>query len=82
MGVLAFLPLLIFVFFDKNLDGETKGIAGAVAVVAMLIAGISGIDFDPPSVEQYTKEINEQTSTLKNLNYDNDNVYWTRAGNR
>lgn len=82
MGVLAFLPLVILIFMNKDIDGKTKGIAGSVAVVALLIAGISGADFNPPSIEQYTKEINEQTTTLKNLNFDNDNVYWTRAGNK
>ena len=82
MGVLAFLPLVILIFMNKDVDGKTKGIAGSVAVVALLIAGISGVDFNPPSVEKYTKEINEQTSTLKELNYDNDNVYWTKAGNK
>ena len=82
MGVLAFLPLVILIFMNKDVDGKTKGIAGSIAVVALLLAGITGADFNPPSVEQYTKEINEQTSTLKKLNFDNDNVYWTRAGNR
>ncbi|MGO3182062.1 MAG: hypothetical protein ACTIJ9_04445 [Aequorivita sp.] len=82
MGVLAFLPLVILIFLNKDTDGKTKGIAGSVAVVALLIAGISGVDFNPPSVEKYTKEINEQTSTLKELNYDNDHVYWTKAGNK
>jgi lysylphosphatidylglycerol synthetase-like protein (DUF2156 family) len=81
MGVLAFLPLVILIFTNKNLDGKTKGIAGSIAVVAMLIAGISGVDFNPPSVEKYTKEINEQTATLKNLNLQ-DNVYWSSAGNK
>lgn len=82
MGVLAFLPLVVVILANKNLDGKTKGIAGVIAVVAMLIAGISGADFNPPSVEQYTKEIQEQTNTLKTLNFDEDNVYWTSAGNR
>lgn len=82
MGVLAFLPLVILIFMNKDVDGKTKGIAGSIAVVALLLAGILGADFNPPSVEQYTKEINEQTSTLKKLNFDNDNVYWTRAGNK
>ena len=82
MGVLAFLPLVILIFMNKDIDGKTKGIAGSVAGVALLIAVIAGIDFNPPSIEQYTKEINEQTSTVKNLNLDNDNVYWTRAGNK
>ncbi len=82
MGVLAFLPLVVVILANKNLDGKTKGIAGVIAVVALLIAGISGADFNPPSVEKYTKEIQEQTSTLKTLNFDEDNVYWTSAGNR
>ena len=82
MGALAFLPLVILIFTNKDLDKKTKGIAGSVAAVALLVAVIAGIDFNPPSIEQYTKEINEQTSTVKNLNLDNDNVYWTRAGNK
>ncbi len=82
MSVLAFLPLVILIFMNKDVDGKTKGIAGSIAVVALLLAGISGADFSPPSIEQYTQEINEQTSTLKKLNFDNDNVYWTKAGNK
>lgn len=82
LGVLAFLPLVILILTNKNLDGKTKGIAGVIAVVAMLAAGLTGVDFNPPSIEQYTEQINEQTSTLKKLNFDNDNVYWTRAGNK
>ncbi|EGV44666.1 hypothetical protein BZARG_1540 [Bizionia argentinensis JUB59] len=83
MGVLAFLPLVILIFMNKDVDGKTKGIAGSIAVVAMLVAGISGVDFNPPSIEKYTKEINEQTSVIKDLNFDNDNVYWTTtAGNK
>lgn len=81
MGVLSFLPLVIFIFMNKDIDGKTKGIAGSIAVVAMMAAGITGIDFNPPSVEKYTKEINEQTNTLKDLNVA-DNVYWTKAGNK
>lgn len=82
MGVLAFLPMVILIFMNKDVDGKTKGIAGSIAVVALLIAGISGVDFNPPSVEKYTEQINAQTATVKDLNFDNDNVYWSRAGNR
>src|SRR5690606_3269119 len=82
MGVLAFLPLVVVILANKNLDGRTKGIAGVIAVVALLIAGISGADFNPPSIEKYTEEIQEQTNTVKTLNFDEDNVYWTSAGNR
>jgi len=82
MGVLAFLPLVIFIFTNKNIDGKTKGIAGSIAVVAMLIAGVTGVDFNPPSVEKYTEQINQQTEELKEINLNNDNVYWAKAGNK
>jgi len=81
MGVLAFLPLVILIFTNKDLDGKTKGIAGSIGVVALLIAGISGVEFNPSSIEKYTEEISQQTSELKDL-VDNDNVYWTSAGNK
>ncbi|HLW14412.1 MAG TPA: hypothetical protein VKX30_02810 [Flavobacteriaceae bacterium] len=82
MGVLAFLPLVIFIFMNKDASKKTKGVAGSIAVVALLVAGISGVDFAPPSVEKYTEEINAQTEVVKSLNHDQDNVYWTRAGNK
>lgn len=81
MGVLAFLPLVILIFMNKDLDGKTKGIAGSIAVVAMLIAGVSGADFNPPSVEKYTEEINQQTTALKDLNV-GDHVHWSNSGNK
>lgn len=81
LGVAAFLPLLLFILTNKDVSGKTKGIAGAVAGVFMLIAGITGIDFNPPSVEKYTKEIQEQTDRLSELDIA-DHVYWSRAGNK
>lgn len=75
LGVLAFLPMVILIFMNKEIDGKTKGIAGTIGVVAMLIAGITGIDFNPPSIEKYTKEINEQTEAVKKINMNVDHVY-------
>ncbi len=77
VAVIAFLPLVIFILTSKNLDGKQKGILGAVAGVALLIAGITGIDFNPPSVEQYT----EQTERVKELT-GNNMVYWTKSGTK
>lgn len=82
ISVIAFLPLVILIFTNKEADGKTKGIAGAVAVIALLIAGISGIDFNPPSIEKYTEQINSQTSVIKDLTNGIDHVYWTPSGNK
>lgn len=82
MTVIAFLPLVIFIFTDKDMSKKNKGIAGGIAVVALLIGGITGIDFNPPSIEKYTEEINAQTDSLRELT-GTDHVYWTaKAGNK
>jgi len=82
MSVLAFLPLVILIFANKDDSKKTKGIAGSIAVVALLAAGITGVDFNPPSVEKYTEQINEQTSVIEQLNDGVNHVYWTPAGNK
>jgi|SRR5690625_2490104 len=82
MSVLAFLPLVILIFANKDASKKTKGIAGSIAIVALLAAGITGIDFNPPSVEKYTEQINQQTSIIEQLNDGVNHVYWTPAGNK
>ena len=76
ISIIAFLPLVILIFKNKNLDPKQKKIIGAVAVVALLIASIVGIDFNPPSIEQYQ----EETEQVKALNGGRDYVYWTKSG--
>lgn len=82
VAVIAFLPLIIFILKSKNLNTKQKGILGGIAALALVIAGISGIDFNPPSIEKYTEEINQQTEHLKQINFDNENVFWTTHGNK
>lgn len=55
LSVLAFLPLIIFVLTNKDLDKKSKNIVTVVAVIALLIAGISSYDFNPVSKEQLEK---------------------------
>lgn len=82
MAALAFLPLIILIFMNKDLDGKTKGIAGSVGVVALIAASIMGIDFDPASIEKYTEQINQQTDLVTSLTQGVDRVYWTPSGNK
>ena len=77
VAIIAFLPLIIFILTSKNLDKKQKGILGGIAGVALLIAGVTGVDFNPPSVEQYT----EQTARVENLVGKNE-VFWTKSGTK
>jgi hypothetical protein len=76
ISVLAFLPLVILILKNKNLSGKQKGILGAVAGVALVIAGMTGTEFNPVSQEQYA----EQTAQVETLNNGVNNVYWTKSG--
>lgn len=75
IAIIAFLPLVILIFTNKNMDKQQKTIAGVVGVVVLAIAAISGISFNPPSVEQYDQEVAVVVGyTGKDL------VFWTKAG--
>jgi len=76
LSVIAFLPLVILIFTNKNMNGKQKGIAGSIAVIALLIAGITGVDFNPPSQEKYA----EQTAQVESLNNGVNHVFWTKSG--
>lgn len=63
--VIAFLPLLALIFLDKDMDPKNKKIAGAVGVGLALLATVVGIDFKPPSVEQYSEDMNACAAQIK-----------------
>lgn len=75
IAVIAFLPLIILVFTNKNMDGKQKALAGIIAIVIGGGAIALGVDYNPPSVEQYTEESN----TIEQLT-GQDLVYWTKSG--
>lgn len=75
ISILAFLPLIILIFTNKDMDGKQKGIAGGIAIVALVVAGLFGVSWNPPSVEQYDSE----TQTVVALT-GQDLVYWTKSG--
>ncbi|MCO5247894.1 MAG: hypothetical protein M9887_02950 [Chitinophagales bacterium] len=82
MAAIAFLPLIVLVLMNKNLDRKSKGIVGAVAALALLIGVGTGVDYAPPSIEKYTEQINEQTDLITDLTNGVDRVYWTPSGNK
>lgn len=63
--LVAFLPLIVLIFLDKDMDPKNKKIAGGVGVVLALLATVIGIDFKPPSVEQYTQDMNQCADQIK-----------------
>ncbi len=78
MSILAFLPLVILVFTNKDLDKKSKGLVGGIAIVALLIAGISSYDFNPVSKEQLA---NAKAEILATGDYETNEkgeivVYW------
>lgn len=52
VSVLAFCPLILVLLNNKGLDKKTKKVVTAVAVVALALASVFGIDFNPMSEEE------------------------------
>ncbi|KRC63110.1 hypothetical protein ASE14_04870 [Agromyces sp. Root81] len=75
IAVIAFLPLIILIFTNKDMDGKQKALAGIIAIVIGGGALALGVDYNPPSVEQYTEESN----VIVQLTGE-DLVYWTKSG--
>ena len=63
--LIAFLPLLVLIFMDKDMDPKNKKIAGGVGVALALVATLIGVSFKPPSVEQYTQDMNQCAAQIK-----------------
>ena len=63
--VIAFLPLIVLIFMDKDMDPKNKKIAGGIGAVLAVAATLIGVDFNPPSVEQYTKDMNKCAAEIK-----------------
>src|ERR1044071_1263909 len=63
--VIAFLPLVLLIFTDKNMDPQTKKVAGGAGAVLAVIAALIGVSYNPPSVEQYTEDMNTCAAQIK-----------------
>jgi hypothetical protein len=63
--IIAFLPLIVLIFMDKDMDPKNKKIAGGIGVVLAAAATLIGVDFNPASVEQYTQDMNKCAAEIK-----------------
>ena len=87
ISIIAFLPLIILIFTNKNMDGKQKGIAGVIAIALLIGAGLASADFSPNSVEDETAQqvanegqIGDYTRIVEELT-GADAVTWTLSGN-
>lgn len=69
--VICFVPIIILMLTNKELDKKTKVIAVVVAIIALLIGGAASYDYNPVSSEQL-----EAAETALG----DETVYWTPYG--
>lgn len=70
-SVICFLPIVILLLANKDLDGKTKKIVTVVAAIALVLASLFSIDFNPVSAEELA-EAQQAVGT--------GTVYWTQFG--
>ena len=75
IAIVAFLPLIILIFLNKDMDKGQKATAGVIGIVLAAIAVVVGVDFTPPSVEKYTAD---QSAVIQLLG--KDEVVWVDGG--
>ena len=68
--VLAFVPFIILLLNNKEVDKKTKTIATVVAIIALLIGGVASYDFNPVSIEDKNAAVEAISG----------NVYWAPFG--
>ena len=63
--LIAFLPLIVLIFKDKDMDPKNKKVAGGVGAALAVVATLIGVSCKPPSVEQYTQDMNACAAQIK-----------------
>lgn len=73
--LIAFAPLIVLIFLNKDMSKQQKGWAGSVGIVLAVAAVALGVNYDPPSKEQYTAEKMAVVQLLGE-----DKVFWAGSG--
>jgi len=63
--VIAFLPLIVLILMNKDMDPKNKKIAGGVGAILAVVATLIGVSYNPPSVEQYSQDMNKCAAQIK-----------------
>lgn len=81
MGLIAalicFVPIIIVLLKEKNLDAKTKKIATIIACIVAVIAGAASIDWNPVSAEDLAQAQSDAAAYTVD-----GSVYWTQFGKR
>ena len=75
IAVIAFVPLIVLIFRNKDMNGKQKGIAGGLGIVLVVGAVLAGVDFKPLSKEQAAVESQVVTQLVGK-----DEVWWSAGG--
>ncbi|MHC9044859.1 hypothetical protein ACYX8G_09765 [Microbacterium saperdae] len=75
IAIVAFLPLIILIFLNKDMSKGQKTTAGIVGIALAVLAAVLGTSINPPSVEQYTAD---QSAVIQLLGQ--DEVVWVDGG--
>lgn len=73
-AILCFLPLIILLLKNKDMDAKTKKLVSIVAAIAIVIAALLSIDFSPASSEDLA------SAQELALEVGDGNAYWTQFG--
>lgn len=73
--MIAFLPLVVLILVNKDMDPKQKTIATVIAAIVAIPAFITGAELNSNSVEQMSAE-QQQIIAITGV----DEVFWTKSG--
>jgi low affinity Fe/Cu permease len=73
--MIAFIPIIVLIFINKNMDSKQKSIAGGIAVVLLLAVSFLSAEFDPVSSESMDEKVQEVIELTGR-----NEVVWTTHG--